>query len=428
MIYKSDTTLTVDSFREYCKTMLGNYYYAGIPDLAEKRLEAEYIFAAETKTEEDLVLYHELSMAAKRSGHILQTDGTSISSFLVFLLGESRVNPLQAHYYCPNCGKYELVETVKFGLDLPEKDCPDCGVAMRRDGFNIPVETVWRTGRRKGLPLEYRCSEGFFPFGFQTIKDFYEKKGQVVLPSGSINGDSETRALTPIAAAVLPEGKNEKDFLQFVAYLADGTLCITGDLYDLERSGIRKIYLMTGNVADAVYKAQNQFGRFASEYSQEDFLTVTARDITNTGMVTSEECIALQLEAPSYYEMSAALTMPHNTFIPEEDNLDCLDVEKLPAFKERPLYCREDVFEYLIAAGVPKEDAKRMAEKISRGAGRRYLEKLKQLGENDLHELVQNFEIHLFPRGSGVQRLITLMTLALYLKDDPICYAKAVWR
>ena len=58
------------------------------------------------------------------------------ASFIAWLLGGTNVNPLPAHYYCPNCKKVEFVPEVKCGLDLPDRDCL-CGNKYIKDGFNI---------------------------------------------------------------------------------------------------------------------------------------------------------------------------------------------------------------------------------------------------------------------------------------------------
>lgn len=58
------------------------------------------------------------------------------SSFIAWLLGGSKVNPLPPHYYCPICKKVEFVLDEKCGIDLPEQKCA-CGRNYQKDGFGI---------------------------------------------------------------------------------------------------------------------------------------------------------------------------------------------------------------------------------------------------------------------------------------------------
>lgn len=58
------------------------------------------------------------------------------ASFVAWLLGATMVNPLPAHYYCPNCKKVEFVMSAKCGLDMDDKKCT-CGCRYKKDGFDI---------------------------------------------------------------------------------------------------------------------------------------------------------------------------------------------------------------------------------------------------------------------------------------------------
>ncbi len=78
---------------------------------------------------------------SNKDGYIVGSRGSVGSSFAAYLCGITEVNPLKAHYLCGKCGYFEFVETDLAGVDLPEKNCPDCGAPTLRDGYNIPFET-----------------------------------------------------------------------------------------------------------------------------------------------------------------------------------------------------------------------------------------------------------------------------------------------
>lgn len=98
--------------------------------------------------DEEIIIYwdliSEINKLAESKGCYVRSWGTIGSSFVAYLLGATEVNPLRAHYYCPNCHNVEFSNTEYCGWDLEDKKC-SCGATFVKDGHNISFETVSST-------------------------------------------------------------------------------------------------------------------------------------------------------------------------------------------------------------------------------------------------------------------------------------------
>ena len=92
------------------------------------------------------VLYLIAQKLVKKSlddGYLVGSRGSVGSSLIATLCDITEVNPLPAHYLCENCQYSEFMESgsIGSGVDLPSKECPQCGKELRKEGHDIHFAT-----------------------------------------------------------------------------------------------------------------------------------------------------------------------------------------------------------------------------------------------------------------------------------------------
>ena len=82
-------------------------------------------------------------------GYLVGSRGSVGSSFVATMMGITEVNPLAAHYRCPECRLSifddeegnPLGAKYSSGFDLPDHECPNCHIPMIKDGQDMPFAT-----------------------------------------------------------------------------------------------------------------------------------------------------------------------------------------------------------------------------------------------------------------------------------------------
>lgn len=128
--------------REKCMSTAWKIYGNPLPADVQARLDRELNSIINNGY---AVMYVSAEMLVRKSledGYLVGSRGSVGSSFAATMDGITEVNPLPPHYICEECKYFEWGDNNEYdcGVDMPEKQCPDCGSLMKQDGFDIPFE------------------------------------------------------------------------------------------------------------------------------------------------------------------------------------------------------------------------------------------------------------------------------------------------
>lgn len=421
-----------------CNQRLLALYPHGVPALVQKRYEKELAFLETSEYLDDFEIYRLLSKEAKKCSLYFSLRGNIAGSFLIYLMGFGRFNPLPAHYYCPHCGHFETIDTHLLGIDLPETTCPYCGRSLTGDGYNLAVESVWGTNGKKLLSFDYSICEEFRPFAKKVLTSLYPENPVVTYGIPMTHGkgkdfDPHNVDILHGGYLILPVGQSLEDYPDLQSYLENGEPCLSGYLHQVENHALRRTLLLPSPDLEHLVTLQRKTGIYVFEINIPELRNLTHYDFINSRTLQPEDEDFFTYEKPkNHSKMIDCCALDHNSYfdIDYDTNSKYDEIKKIildtPEFQKYPCTTREDFFDYLIETGSNVDEAFRISELIRKGRSR------KEPGFNDLpipDELkrLANQYAYILPKAHLIECHLLSARLTYYMKQDSRLYSKIVF-
>ncbi|MFB6355676.1 MAG: PolC-type DNA polymerase III [bacterium] len=453
-------------------------YGESLPDVVEERLKKEEDSILENQFANLYVMAGKLVDKSLDDGYLVGSRGSVGSSFTAFLMGITEVNPLAAHYRCESCDWVQFPDDTDadVGVDLPSKECPECGELLDRDGYNIPFEVFCGfegdkipdidlnfSGEYQQEVFEYVerlfGSENVFRAGtistlatkmsWNFVQEYLEERNlhkrsaeQDRLTAG-VEGVRKTTGQHPGGMIIVPEDKDITDFtpVNYPANDDEAPFKTTHFDYHAMEEQLVKLDILGHDDPTQLRHLQDLTGvdpvgiPLDDEQTMKLFSDVSVLGIDEeergmkTGVLAVPEFgttfvrdMVEQTRPSSFADLLRISGLSHGTDV-WLGNAKTL-IESNRASLESVISARDDIMNRLIEAGLPEKMAFQIMEDVRKGRGLNE-DQIKSMRANDVPKwYIQSCQKikYLFPKAHAAAYVIMAFRIAYFKVHHPTAF------
>ncbi|MFN6991206.1 MAG: PolC-type DNA polymerase III, partial [Fervidobacterium sp.] len=400
-------------------------YGEPLPELVEKRIERELNSIIGHGYAVLYMIAHLIVKKAKEDGYVVGSRGSVGSSLVAHLVGITEVNPLPAHYRCPDCKYFEIHEEYGSGYDLPDKRCPKCGAKLEKVGQDIPFEVFMGFEGDKAPDIDLNFSGEYQERAHKYIEELFGKSK--VFRAGTISTIADRSAIGYVKSYMEDKDGNIVNHLnsaeqERLAVYVTGVKRTTGqhpgglmivpsefDVHDFtpyqhpandKKSGVYTTHFAYESIHDDLVKL-DALGhddptmiRLLYEYSGIDPMSIPMDDKKTMRIFSSVDVLGLdpdelgvdvgtigipefgtdfvmgmlkETRPKTFAELVRISGLSHGTDV-WLGNAQTLIKKKIATLSE-VISCRDDIMIYLIHKGLPPSTAFKIMENVRKGKG-----------------------------------------------------------
>ena len=457
-----------------------------LPDIVSARLERELNAIINNGFS---VLYLSAQKLVKKSldnGYLVGSRGSVGSSLVAFMMGITEVNALYPHYICdnPECKHSEFIEREGVGIDLPDKNCPNCGAKLRKDGYSIPFEVFmgFKGDKVPDIDLnfsgEYQseihryCEELFGKenvFKAGTISTLAEKnaeayvrkyfednnlnavRAEIIRLGRLCQGAKKTTGQHPGGMVIVPQGNSIYEFCPVQRPANDETSESTTTHYDYHVMDEQLVKLdILGHDDPTTIKLLQEYTNMEIKdipladketlkiFSSTESLGVTPEQIGTeigtygipefgTGFVRQ---MLIDTRPTTFAELVRISGLSHGTNVWLNNAQEF--VRNGQATLSQIITVRDDIMNYLIDQGLDNSDAFKIMEFVRKGKPKKEPENWEKFSTMMKEKNVPDWYIescrrieYMFPKGHAVAYVMMAMRIAYFKVHQPLAFYAA---